>query len=247
MSQAALEVRDLGLSLGGKRVLDGLSLRLEAGRIAALIGPSGSGKTALLRVLGGLVPPEAGSAEICGTDVSDPAARKETGMLVDEAALWGELSIAGNLEMQGRVLGKADRRRMGKLMKALEILPRNTGSRRAGSCPESIKLRLGAAMALLGQPRLLLLDNIFSGLDSDDAGRLTALLREETEERGMATLLTGAFFPALWNVSSDLFCLEVGKITAQYTKEALLARLPEEPAGADLDALWEALGREGKA
>ena len=247
MSQAVLEVRDLGLSLGGKRVLDGLSLRLEAGRIAALIGPSGSGKTALLRVLGGLVPPEAGSAEIGGVPVTDPAARKETGMLVDEAALWGELSIAGNLEMQGRVLGKADRRRMGKLMKALEILPRNTGSRRAGSCPESIKLRLGAAMALLGQPRLLLLDNIFSGLDSDDAGRLTALLREETEERGMATLLTGAFFPALWNVSTDFFRLEAGKITAQYTKEELLARLPEEPAGADLDALWEALGREGKA
>ena len=247
MSQAVLEVRDLGLSLGGKRVLDGLSLRLEAGRIAALIGPSGSGKTALLRVLGGLVPPEAGSAEIGGVPVSDPAARKETGILVDEPALWGELSIAGNLEMQGRVLGKADRRRMGKLMKALEILPRNTGSRRAGSCPESIKLRLGAAMALLGQPRLLLLDNIFSGLDSDDAGRLTALLREETEERGMATLLTGAFFPVLWNVSTDFFRLEAGKITAQYTKEALLARLPEEPAGADLDALWEALGREGKA
>ncbi len=247
MSQAVLEVRDLGLSLGGKRVLDGLSLRLEAGRIAALIGPSGSGKTALLRVLGGLVSPEAGSAEIGGVPVTDPAARKETGMLVDEAALWGELSIAGNLEMQGRVLGKADRRRMGKLMKALEILPRNTGSRRAGSCPESIKLRLGAAMALLGQPRLLLLDNIFSGLDSDDAGRLTALLREETEERGMATLLTGAFFPALWNVSTDFFRLEAGKITAQYTKEALLARLPEEPAGADLDALWEALGKEGAA
>ncbi len=247
MSQAVLEVRNLGLSLGGKRVLDGLSLRLEAGRIAALIGPSGSGKTALLRVLGGLVPPEAGSAEIGGVPVSDPAARKETGMLVDEAALWGELSIAGNLEMQGRVLGKADRRRMGKLMKALEILPRNTGSRRAGSCPESIKLRLGAAMALLGQPRLLLLDNIFSGLDSDDAGRLTALLREETEERGMATLLTGAFFPALWNVSTDFFRLEAGKITAQYTKEELLARLPEEPAGADLDALWEAPGREGNA
>ena len=247
MGQTVLEVRDLGLSLGGKRVLDGLSLRLEAGRTAALIGPSGSGKTALLRVLGGLVSPEEGSAEIGGIDVSDPASRKETGMLVDEASLWGELSIAGNLEMQSRILGKVDRRRMGKLMKALEILPRNTGSRRAGSCPESIKLRLGAAMALLGQPKFLLLDNIFSGLDSDDAGRFTALLREETEERGMATLLTGAFFPTLWHASTDFFRLEAGKIKAHYTKEELLARLPEEPAGADLDALWEALGKEGEA
>ena len=242
-----MEVRDLGLSLGGKRVLDGLSLRLEEGRIAALVGSPGSGKTALLRVLGGLVSPEAGSAEICGADVTNPAARRETGMLVDEPALWGELSIAGNLEMQSRILGKVDRRRMGKLMKALEILPRNTGSRRAGSCPESLRLRLGAAMALLGQPRLLMLDNIFSGLDSDDAARLTGLLREETEQRGMATLLTGAFFPTLWNVSTDFFRLEAGKIKAHYTKDELLARLPEEPAGADLDALWEGLGKEGEA
>ncbi len=247
MADTVLDVRGLRQTLGGKPVLDGVSFQLKKGRITALIGGPGSGKTALLRVLSGLLPLEEGSVFLCGTEIGDPASRKEAGMVVDEPALWGELSVAGNLEMQSRLLGAVDRRRMGKLMKALEILPRNTGSRRVGSCPESIKLRLGAAMALLGKPKLLVLDNIFSGLDSDDALRLTALLREETEEREMAVLLTGAFFPVLWDVSTDFLRLEKGKIRAHYTKEALCSRLPEEPAGADLEALWESLGREESA
>ena len=168
-------------------------------------------------------------------------------MLVGEPALWGELSVAGNLEMQARLLGKVDRRRMGRLMKALGILPRETGRRSAGSCPESIKLRLGAAMALLGAPRLLMLDDIFSGMDSDDACRLRTLLREEMAEREMAVLLTGASFSQLWEISADFLRLEAGTIRAQYTKEALLPRLPAEPKGPELEALWAALGKEGEA
>jgi ABC-type multidrug transport system ATPase subunit len=244
MGQVVLEVRDLRHSVGDKPLLDGLSFRLETGGVTALIGPPGSGKTTLLRILGGLLPLQEGSAAIDGTEITEPASRRETGMLVDEPALWGELSVAGNLEMQGRLLGTADRRRMGKLMKALEILPRNIGSRRAGGCPESIKLRLGAAMALLGSPRLLLLDNVFAGLDSDDALRLRKLLQEEMAERAMAVLLTGSYFPALWEAAGEFLRLEEGKIRAHYRKEDLLPRLSEAPGGPELESLWEELGKE---
>ena len=246
MGEVILEVRDLRCSVSGKTILDGLSLSLEGGRIYALLGQPGSGKTSLLRILAGLWTQWEGTAEILGVSAADPASRRETGMLVDEPAFWGELSPAGNLEMHGRLLGKPDRKRMGKLMKALEILPRQTGRRSLGSCPQSIKLRTAAAMALLGSPRLLLLDELYAGLDSDDARLMDSLLRSEAEERQMAVLLTGSFLPNLWLTATDFLLLDKGKVRAQYTREELAARLPEEATGAELSALQEALWKEGE-
>ena len=99
-------------------------------------------------------------------------------------------------------------------------------------------------MALLGQPKLLLLDEVFSGLDSDDARLADALLKSETAERGMAVLMTGSHLPLLWQTASDFLLLNEGRIRAQYTKEALEARLPEELTGTALTALQEDLWKE---
>ena len=247
MGERILEVRDLRAARGGKNILDGFSLSLEGGRIYALLGKPGSGKTTLLRVLAGLWPSFEGSAEIGGVSVAQSAARRETGMLAEEPALWQDLSVAGNLEMQGRLLGRPDRKRMGKLMKALEILPRHTGRRRIGSCPQSIKLRAAAAMALLGSPKLVLLDELYAGLDSDDARLMDALLKAETEERQMAVLLTGSHLPLFWQTATDYLLLEKGKVRAQYTREELAARLPEEPDGSALLRLQEELEQEAEA
>ena len=245
MGETILQVNDLVCTVKGKAVLDGLSLRLETGHVYALLGEAGSGKTTLLRVLAGLIPAEGGTAEIGGVPVADPASRRETGFLVDEPALWNELSIAGNLEMQARVLGKVDRRRMGKLMKALGILPREAGNRRVGGSPQSIRLRTAAAMALLGSPKLLLLDEVFSGLDSDDGRKLTELLQSELQERPMAVLLTGSFLGLMWHAATDFLLLHNGRIRGRYTRSDLIARLPEEFGAQELAALQEELEKEG--
>lgn len=246
MSETVLELRELQCVSDGKKVLDGLSFSLTPGKIYALVGDAGSGKTELLRILAGLQPAAGGEASIFGKSVSDSASRKEVGMMVGEPALCRELSIANNLEMQSRITGKPNKRRIGKLMKGLGILPRDTGNRSAGSCPASIRVRLGTALALVASPKLLMLDEPFSGLDSDDSIRLRELLNAEMSDREMTVLMTAAFFAEVWDTATDFLVLEKGKLAAAYTKDELSAKMPEEGMkSGDLEAFFQSL-RKGE-
>lgn len=247
MSDSVLELRELKAVAGGKTVLNGLSFRLEAGKCYALLGNAGSGKTELLRILAGLQPASGGEARLFGKPVSDPGCRKDVGMLVGEPAICRELSVANNLEIQARIVGKVDKRRLGKLMKALALLPRQTGNRSAGSCPASIRVRLGTALALVGSPKLLLLDEPFSGLDSDDSIRLRELLEAECAERKMTVLMTSAFFAEVWDSATDFLVLDGGKLTAVYTKDELRSKMPAgEMKSGELEAFFQSL-RKGEA
>ena len=247
MSETVLELKELQSISDGKRALDGLSFALAPGKIYALIGDARSGKTELLRILAGLQPAAGGEASIFGKNVSDPVSRKEVGMLVGDPALCGELSIANNLEMQSRITGKPNKRRIGKLMKGLGILPRDTGNRSAGSCPASIRVRLGIALALVGAPKLLLLDEPFSGLDSDDSVRLRELLGSECAERNMTVLMTGAFFSEVWDSATDFLVLDGGRLAAAYPKEELRRKMPaEDMKSGELEEFFRSL-RKGEA
>lgn len=248
MAETVLELRELKYGSDGRNLLNGLSFTLEAGKIYALLGSAGSGKTELLRILAGLQPAAGGEAALFGKPVSEPEARKDVGMLVGEPALCPELSVANNLELQARILGKRDKRRLGQLMKALAILPRQAGNRSAGSCPASIRQRLGTALALVGSPKLALLDEPFSGLDSDDSIRLRELLISEKEERGMTVLMTSAFFSEVWDTAEEFLVLENGVLARRYTHEELAEKLPEDTMkSGDLDAFYQALRKEETA
>ena len=93
----------------------------------------------------------------------------------------------------------------------------------------------------------MLLDELYAGLDSDDARLMDALLKAETEERGMAVLLTGSHLPLLWQTATDFLLLDKGRIRAQYTREDLAARLPEEYDASALLRLQEELEQEAEA
>ena len=149
-------------------------------------------------------------------------------MLIDAPALYRDLSIRNNLKLQGRVLGDLPKGRIGKLMKALHITPRDTGNRSVGGCPAGLKMKCAIAMAMLPFPRLLLLDEVFGGLDTDDSALFRDLAEAEMAERPMALLITGQFFSELYPFATDYLLLQKGKITRTYTREELQARIPED-------------------
>ena len=229
MTDTVFRATGLTKRYGGAAALDGLDLQLTAGRIYALLGDPGSGRTTLLRCAAGLVKPDSGEVEILGeTGDGLYAARHQVGMLIDGPALYRDLSIRNNLKLQGRILGDLPKGRIGKLMKALAITPRDTGNRTVGGCPAGLKMKCAIAMALLPFPSLLLLDEVFGGLDTDDSALFVDLIKAEMEERPMTTLITGQFFAELYPFATDYLLLEKGKIVRSYTREELQARIPED-------------------
>ena len=229
MTDTLFRAAGLTKRYGGVAALDGLDLQLESGRIYALLGDPGSGRTTLLRCAAGLVKPDSGEIEILGeTGEGLYAARHKVGMLIDSPALYRDLSIRMNLKLQGRILGDLPKGRIGKLMKALAITPRDTGNRTVGGCPAGLKMNCAIAMAMLPFPSLLLLDEVFGGLDTDDSALFRDLVTAEMEDRPMAVLITGQFFSELYPFATDYLLLEKGRILRSYTREALQARIPED-------------------
>jgi ABC-2 type transport system ATP-binding protein len=163
---AAIDVTGLTKRYAGRAVVDGLSMRVPAGSIYGFLGPNGSGKTTSIRMLCGLLTPDAGSGTCLGYDLTRQAAeiKRHVGYMTQRFSLYEDLSIGENLDFVARMYGMADRRRA--VSGALDRL--GLGERReqlAGTLSGGWKQRLALAACMLHEPRLLLLDEPTAGVD----------------------------------------------------------------------------------
>ena len=169
---------------GLKRVLHGVDFELERGGFLVVTGPNGAGKTTLLRLCAGLAIPTAGTLEI---DVD----RSRIGFLAHEPLVYLELSALENLDLYGRLYRVPERReRIGMLLERFGLW--EARRERASSLSRGQLQRLALCRSVLHKPELLILDEPFSGLDSEGADLLD---RELAEMRGKRTLLVSTHDP----------------------------------------------------
>ena len=165
--------------------MESLDLHIEAGTLYGFLGPNGAGKTTTIRMLLGLILPSGGEVEILGRPMfaggdGRSAALRRVGAIVEEPAFWGYLSGRKNLECFARAAGPADDRRA-RLARIDEVLRTvdltEAASKRVKKYSQGMRQRLGIALALLGAPELLVLDEPTNGLDPGGMRDVRLLLR----------------------------------------------------------------------
>jgi phospholipid/cholesterol/gamma-HCH transport system ATP-binding protein len=200
---AAVELRGVSKSFGAHRVLDGVSLQISRGAIAAILGPSGTGKSVLLRILVGLMPPDAGEVLVFGQDVAalDPTRsrdrtalfeiRRRFGMLFQDGALFDDMTVFDNVAFPMRL---HTRRSEGEIRdKVAEKLARvglpGAENKFPSELSGGMRKRVAFARAIAIEPDIVLCDEPSSGLDPVMAATLDDLILELHETLAMTFIV----------------------------------------------------------
>ena len=214
-----LEISGVHAGYGGNEVLHGVSLKVDKGEMVAIIGPNGAGKSTLLNCISGLIGVSGGSIKLEGRDVTNAAAFRisRSGLLqVPEGRqILGELTVLENLQLGGTALG--DRKPSHDLARIYKLFPilEERNQQGAGSLSGGQQQMLAIGRALMGAPRLLLLDEPSLGLSPLLAKQVFAALRELNRDDGLTILLVEQNARAALRLTKHAYVLEQGRIVHQ--------------------------------
>ena len=208
---------------GDHVAVDALSFDVPAGQVIGLLGPNGAGKTTAMKMLLGLVKPTEGTAELLGTDVTATNfthALRRTGALIEAPALYERMSARKNLQLQAHALGVAvDRNRIEELLELVDLSDRAKDN--AGSYSLGMKQRLGIAVAMIGRPELVVLDEPANGLDPAGIVEIRELLRR-LPSMGTTVLVSSHQLSEVQQACDGLVVLTNGALVAQGTTDEIL-------------------------
>jgi ABC-2 type transport system ATP-binding protein len=249
-SHSAITATGLRKSFGDKLVLDGIDLAVPQGTVFALLGPNGAGKTTTIQILSTLIGADAGQAYVAGHDVvQDPdAVRAVIGVTGQFSAVDNLLTGEENLLLMAdlRHLGRREgRRRAAGLLEQFELV--EAASKPAATYSGGMKRRLDLAMGLVGDPRIIFLDEPTAGLDPRSRRTMWQIIRELVAG-GVTILLTTQYLEEADELADRIALLDHGRLVAEGTADELKRRIPGghirlEFASADgLDAAARTLG-----
>ena len=224
---AVLEASDLVAGYGRKQVLHGVSLRVEAGEIVALIGHNGAGKTTLLKTLFGLLPALGGEVRYGGRSITGRRAalnvRDGLSFVPQGHGIFTDLTVRENLELGGYSVGAADPDRLAAIYDLFPIL-KERQDQRAGTLSGGQQQMLALGLALVLRPKLLLLDEPSLGLAPVLVERVLESVQEINRRFGTAVLLVEQNVKQALRIAGRVYVMKVGQISLEDRAEALLER-----------------------
>src|SRR5688500_2241231 len=225
-----LEALGLVKQLGGRRVVDGVDLRCEAGQIVGLLGPNGAGKTTTLRMLYGFLRPDAGRIHVNGVELGRDLvrAKRSIGVCTQDDTFDGDFSVEQNLTIAASYFRPRPTdlaRRVPELLERFELVP--YASQKPETLSGGFRRRLMIARALVHRPRLLFLDEPTTGLDPQARMGVWDLV-DGLRTEGLGIVLTTHYMDEAERLSDALTVLSRGKVVARGTPKAVLGDLVGE-------------------
>ncbi len=224
MEHVVLQTKNIVKSYRHFKALDDVSITLKTGHIYGFIGENGAGKTTLMRILTGLSFPTGGTYSLFGKEGGEQMKdiRRRIGSTIEEPTLYPEFSAYRNLELQRVLLGNPDKSVCDELLKLLDLY--DVRDKKAKEFSMGMKQRLGVALALIGKPELLILDEPVNGLDPKNISALRVLLKKLNEERGITMLISSHILNELYLLATDYIIIHKGKIIETLSHEELEAK-----------------------
>jgi len=226
--QAAVVIEGAAKRFGSVQALQALSTRIAYGRLTGLVGPDGAGKTTLMRILTGLLVPDAGRVTLAGFDVvqDNDAIHVASGYMPQRFGLYEDLSVLENMRLYARLRGLQAEGNASLFAELLEFTRLGAFTERlAGKLSGGMKQKLGLACALMARPRVLLLDEPGVGVDPVSRQDLWRMVQALTDE-GMAVVWSTAYLDEAERCDSVLL-LDRGRLAFDGPPGALTARLAQ--------------------
>lgn len=219
----AIEINGLTKSFKGMYALNGLNMHVPVGAIYGFIGENGSGKSTTEKLICGLLVPDNGEIKLFGKDYSDPGVRVRVGALIENAGCFPGSSVWTNLMMQAINLGIENPNE--EIERVLKIVRMEESKQiKFKSCSLGMKQRIGIAMALLGDPALLILDEPINGLDTDGMRIMREILVDITKNYGCTVLISSHILGELEKIATHYGIIRQGKMIMEISSEEMDSR-----------------------
>ena len=209
-----IETNGLSKAFGSKMAVDQFDMHVGQGDIYGFVGRNGAGKSTVMRMLAGLAAPTDGEVREFGMQPREASASRRIGALIESPGLYGSMSATDNLMMKALALGLADPK--DKVHGLLDLTGLGSvGSKATKNFSMGMKQRLGLALALLGSPDLLLLDEPLNGLDPEGAREIRRLIMRLNDERGITVVVSSHVLEQLGKMATRYGVIREGRMVRE--------------------------------
>ena len=219
-----LRTYDLKKRYRSNKVLNGVNMNIKKGDIYGFVGENGSGKTTVIRLITGLIFANGGRFELFGASSESGDivnARRKLGAVVETPSIYLNMSAMDNLRMQASLLGVSDEEKIKTTLSEVGLAALYGDKKKAGNFSLGMRQRLGIAMALIGDPELLLLDEPMNGLDPVGIVEVRELIIKLNRERGITFLISSHLLSELSLVATRYGIISKGRIVREISAEEL--------------------------
>lgn len=219
----AIEIKDLSKSFRGMYAVDHLNMTVPQGAIYGIVGENGSGKSTTMKLICGHLVADSGEIKLFGRDYTDAGVRVRVGALIENAGCFPGSSVYQNLMMQAINLNLKNPDE--EIKRVLEIVRmEDSANTKFKSCSLGMKQRIGIAMALLGEPALLILDEPINGLDTDGMRIMREILVDITKNYGCTVLISSHLLGELEKIATHYGIIRQGKMIMEMSAEEMDSR-----------------------